>query len=87
MRLTASASRCCSTADRFTFPMVSDPEMKVFQQWRAFDDFEEMPVHGMFLVDSDGMVRWQDISHEPLNKPAWLLKECERLLKLELQVG
>jgi peroxiredoxin/tetratricopeptide (TPR) repeat protein len=73
-----------ATADRFTFPMVSDPEMKVFQQWRAFDDFEEMPLHGTFLVDSDGMVRWQDISYEPFNKPAWLLKECERLLKLEL---
>lgn len=70
-----------SAEDRFTFPLVSDPEMNVFKAWRAYDDFENMPLHGTFLVDGAGMVRWQDISYEPFNQPDWLLKECERLLR------
>jgi peroxiredoxin/tetratricopeptide (TPR) repeat protein len=68
--------------DRFAFPLVADPELKVFKEWRAFDDFENMTLHGTFLVDGEGMVRWQDISYEPFNEPEWLLKECQRLLKL-----
>jgi hypothetical protein len=54
--------------------------MRVFKQWRAFDDFERTPLHGTFLVDGAGMVRWSDISYEPFDKPEYLLEECKRLL-------
>ena len=70
-----------SADERFAFPLVADPEMNVFKDWRAYDDFENMALHGTFLVDGDGLVRWQDISYEPFNQPDWLLKECKRLLK------
>ena len=70
-----------SPEDRFAFPLVADPEMTVFKEWRAFDDFENMALHGSFLVDRYGLVRWQDISYEPFNKPDWLLQECRRLLQ------
>ncbi|MEO8495164.1 MAG: hypothetical protein ABI614_08840, partial [Planctomycetota bacterium] len=47
---------------------------------RAYDDFEKKPLHGTFLIDSHGMVRWQDISFEPFMDADFLLKESQRLL-------
>ena len=65
-----------------TFPICCDPKGEVFKQWRCWDDFEDMALHGTFLVDAQGRVRWQDISFEPFMDTAWLLKECKRLLAL-----
>ncbi len=70
-----------SPGDRFRFPMLSDRKLRVFHEWLTFDDFEHMPLHGTFLIDKDGLVRWQDVSVEPFNQPRWLLKECKRLLR------
>ena len=62
------------------FPLVSNEELDVFKSWRAYDDFEQVPLHGTFLIDPAGLVRWQDISYEPFQDPAFLLKESKRLL-------
>jgi peroxiredoxin len=62
------------------FPLVSDEKLDVFKAWRAYDDFEQQSLHGTFLIDEDGLVRWQDISHEPFMDPDFLLKESKRLL-------
>lgn len=64
----------------FPFPLVADPALEVFKAYRAFDDFEKQPLHGTFLVDAAGMVRWQDISAEPMRDAGWLLREARRLL-------
>jgi peroxiredoxin len=64
------------------FTLVSDQELKVFKAYRAFDDFENFPLHGTFLIDGDGLVRWQDISFEPFTEPRFLLTEARRLLSL-----
>ena len=64
----------------YPFPLLSDTSMKVFKKYRAFDDFEDIPLHGTFLIDGDGMVRWQDISYEPFEETGFLLKEATRLL-------
>jgi len=69
-------------ADRFPFPILSDPDLEVFKRYRAYDDFEQMALHGTFLIDAGGRVRWQDISYEPFMDPEWLLQECGRLLGL-----
>ena len=66
----------------FAFPIVSNESMDVFKQYRAYDDFEDMPLHGTFLIDGDGLVRWQDISFEPFTQVDFLLNESQRLLKL-----
>jgi len=68
------------TGDPFPFPLVSDASLKVFRQYRAYDDFEQQPLHGTFLIDRQGLVRWQDISHEPFTKVDFLLRESKRLL-------
>ena len=64
------------------FPLVSDESLDVFKAWRAFDDFENVPLHGTFLVDGRGLVRWQDISFEPFKDPKFVLQESRRLLGL-----
>jgi len=68
--------------DDFKFPIVSDDSLAQFKAYRAYDDFEDMPLHGTFLLDSEGKVRWQDISYNPFMHPDFLLEEAQRLLKL-----
>ena len=57
--------------------------MEHFKRYRAYDDFEDMPLHGTFLVDGDGRVRWQDVSYEPFMEWEFLLEESQRLLGLD----
>lgn len=66
----------------FPFPLVSDHALSVFKAYRAYDDFEDMPLHGTFLIDGAGLVRWQDISFEPFKETQFLLEESKRLLAL-----
>lgn len=73
--------------DRFPFPLLADPELATFKAWRCFDDFEDMALHGTFLVDAAGKVRWQDISFEPFTEIDWLLAESKRLLALPAAAG
>lgn len=60
--------------------LVANPEFDVFKSYRVFDEFENQPLHGTFLIDGDGKIRWQDISYEPFMDPEFLLKESTRLL-------
>ncbi|MGZ8901369.1 MAG: redoxin domain-containing protein, partial [Limisphaerales bacterium] len=71
-----------ATANGFPFPIVSDEPLATFKAYRAYDDFENMPLHGAFLIDGNGMVRWQDISFEPFKDVDFVLAESQRLLKL-----
>ena len=64
----------------FPFPLLSDAEFGMFKEYRAYDDFEKMALHGTFLIDGKGKVRWQEIGPEPFMHPTFLLEECERLL-------
>ena len=69
------------------FIMLADPAKKVFKQYRCWDDFENVPLHGTFLVDakgrSQGRIRWQEISYEPFMDAKFLLEESKRLLSLK----
>jgi peroxiredoxin len=64
----------------YPFPLVSDDKLTAFKAYRAFDDFEQVPLHGAFLVDGRGLVRWQDIGHQPFTDTKFLLAEAKRLL-------
>ncbi len=72
-----------SYKEGFPFPLVADPEMNVFREYRCFDDFEKDALHGTFIVDPSGNVRWQDISYEPFMDVDFLIKEGTRLLGLD----
>ena len=71
------------TDNGFPFPILSDPEKRVFKAYRAFDDFENIPLHGTFLLDRNGMIVWQDIGYEPFTNVEFLLAETKRLLDLK----
>ena len=64
----------------FPFPLISNSGLEVFRKYRVFDDFENKPMHGTFLIDGNGQIRWHDISYEPFNNPDFLLREAKRLL-------
>ncbi|QEG22300.1 peroxiredoxin family protein [Mariniblastus fucicola] len=61
--------------------LASDASLEVFKAFRAHDDFESLALHGTFLIDKQGRVRWQDISYEPFMDHEFLLNESKRLLK------
>lgn len=61
-------------------PLVADNSLTTFKAYRCYDDFEDMPLHGVFLVDGEGKVRWQDIGFEPFMDHQFLLGEAKRLL-------
>ncbi|MEO2018248.1 MAG: redoxin domain-containing protein [Fuerstiella sp.] len=73
--------------DGFPFPLVSDAELDVFKSYRCYDDFENLPLHGTFLIDGKGRIRWQDISYEPFMDPDFVLKEAQRLLGQDATVS
>jgi peroxiredoxin len=66
----------------FPFPLLSNPLLDVFKNFRAHDDFENLPLHGTFLIDGQGIVRWHEISFQPFKQPKYLLDEAQRLLRL-----
>lgn len=66
---------------KFPFQLVSDASLATFKAYRCYDDFEQQPLHGTFLIDGDGRMRWWDISYEPFMNPDFLLTESLRLLK------
>ncbi|HVX11679.1 MAG TPA: redoxin domain-containing protein [Pirellulales bacterium] len=75
-------SRAASGAAPLPVMLLSNADHSVFKDYRAFDDFENQPLHATFLIDKDGLVRWQDIGYEPFTQPKFLLDEAKRLLNL-----
>jgi len=73
---------CSSGEKRFPFPLFSDLESGSFKDYRAYDDFEDMPLHGVFLIDQKGRLRWMDVGPEPFQDISFLLRESKRLLSM-----
>lgn len=65
----------------YPFPILADPSLKSFKAWRAFDDFEDMALHGTFLVDGNGKLRWMDTGFAPFTEAKFVLTEAQRLLR------
>lgn len=65
-----------------TIPLHADPQQQVFRAYRCFDDFEQMPLHGTFVIDPTGKVLWQDIGYEPFMDVDFVVQEGKRQLRL-----
>lgn len=63
------------------FQLLADAKLDAFHAYRCYDDFENLTLHGTFLIDGQGLVRWQDIGFEPFKDTKFLLGESQRLLK------
>lgn len=66
----------------FTMPLLSDPDLAAFRRFGAFDDFEDMPLHGTFLIDAQGNLRYQDISWQPFLDVDFVVSELSRINRL-----
>jgi peroxiredoxin len=62
----------------FPFPLLSDPKLDAFKAYRCVD-FNNKPLHGTFLIDAQGAVRWRQISDRPFNDPALVLGQAKQL--------
>jgi peroxiredoxin len=53
---------------RFPFPLLSDPDFRVHEQWQAFDSETGRTRPAIFVVDRSGRIRSrQDVGHAPAN--------------------
>lgn len=66
---------------KMPFQLLANGDLDVFKKYRCFDDFEKITMHGTFLIDAQGYVRWQDISYDPFMDPDFVLTEAKRLLQ------
>jgi peroxiredoxin len=64
------------------FPLLADASLAAFEKYRCVDNFENQALHGTFLIDANGLIRWQDIGAEPFTDASFLLQESQRLLSL-----
>jgi len=78
----ARSIRNFSADGSFEIDLAADPAYEVFRAYRCFDDFEQTPLHGTFLIDEQGLIRWHDIGYEPFNDVEFLLGEAKRLLSI-----
>ncbi len=62
----------------FPFPLLSDAKLDIFKAYRCVD-FGNQPLHGTFVIDAQGQVRWRNISDRPFNDPALVLTEAKQL--------
>jgi peroxiredoxin/tetratricopeptide (TPR) repeat protein len=67
---------------KFPMPLLADPGLASFKAYRTFDDFEGRPLHGTYLIDGSGKVRYQRVSAEPFLDTAFLKAEVARVNKL-----
>jgi peroxiredoxin/tetratricopeptide (TPR) repeat protein len=67
---------------KFPMPLLPDPKLTVFKAYHAHDDFESVPLHGTFLIDAAGNVRFQRISAEPFLDVDFIKTEAARVDKM-----
>ena len=67
---------------KFPMPMLADPKLELFKRYQAFDDFENQPLHGTFLIDAQGNVRFQRISSDPFLEVEFIKAEAARVNRM-----
>ena len=78
----ARALKANADGIKFPMPFLPDPSLEVFKKYQAFDDFENAPLHGAFLIDKQGQVRFQRISADPFLDVEFLKGEAARLNRM-----
>jgi len=67
----------------FAFPVLSDPENKTAERYQCFFPFKpgrpELQLHGTFLIDQKGVVRWANTGLSPYTNHRSLLGTLDQL--------
>ncbi len=64
-------------------PLLSDPDTRVAKLYRAHDTFEDIPLHGVILIDKKGSIRWMRTSATPFSDLGFLKSEIERVNRIQ----
>ena len=80
--LKKSQEKYAADGAEFPFPLVADPDLRVFREWNAYDDFEKESIHGTFVLDPAGRILWQDLGADPFTDTDFVLQEAQRLLSI-----
>jgi len=67
---------------KFPMPILANPDLAIFKAHQAHDDFENVPLHGLFIIDANGMVRFQRISPDPFLDVDFVKAESARVRNL-----
>ena len=67
---------------KFPMPILADPKLELFKRYRSYDDFENQPLHGIFLIDADGNIRFQRISADPFLEVEFIKAEAGRVNRM-----
>lgn len=67
---------------KFSMPLLPDPRLDIFKSYHAFDDFEGVPLHGTFLIDAKGSIRYQRISADPFLDADFIKTEAARIHRI-----
>jgi peroxiredoxin len=81
----ATALKANKDGIKFPMPILADPKLELFKLYRAYDDFESQPLHGTFLIDEAGKVRFQRISADPFLDVEFVKTEAARVKRLTEQ--
>jgi peroxiredoxin/tetratricopeptide (TPR) repeat protein len=65
------------------FPLLGNPTLDVFRKYGVVNDFETtpLPLHGLFLIDPKGKIRWSSITADAFRDIDFLKREFPRLLR------
>ncbi len=56
------ASRELALGRQYTFPLLSDPDMKIIGQYDLVDPVDQVARPAEFLIDAAGVVRWRNLA-------------------------
>ena len=76
------ANKYAKTKGGFPFKLVSAKGDETFRAYRAYDDFEQFPLHVVAIVDGKQRLRWIDVGYKPFMEAKFTLEEAKRLLAL-----
>lgn len=63
----------------FAFPVLADPDRRAFAPWGVMDQFYGDAIHGVFVLDGAGRLRWRHLGVEPYMMVADVLGAVEEL--------
>jgi FtsP/CotA-like multicopper oxidase with cupredoxin domain/peroxiredoxin len=63
---------------KLEFTVLPDPTKSIFRRFGCVDN--EQPMHGVFIVDRSGIVRWQNVDNYPFGDIEYLVSKVSQIL-------
>ncbi len=63
--------------------LLADPKLSLFKTLGAYAEKRRQALHGIFLIDSQGIIRWQNVSQHPFMDHKYVLSLASNLSSIE----